>query len=168
MKKGLIKGVISGDCVIISGKLSTKDELPKETILYLAGISCPKIGNQNKLEDEPFGFDSREFVRKLINGKVGKYQIDYTNKDKNYGQLIIDDLNVGLELMKNGLAKIGFIPKNNENLLSSDYYKSLHENEKQAKLKKIGLYSDNSNSKTGAFPLPTITWTPTISSVSWQ
>ena len=75
MSKALVKGVLSGDTIIISGPLSKDYSLPEEFNLTLTGVFAPKIGNSSKLEEEPYSFESREFLRKLIIGKVIIYLI---------------------------------------------------------------------------------------------
>ena len=81
MSKGLVKGVISGDTIIISKAFSKDYSLPEEFNLTLTGVIAPKIGNSSKLEEEPYSFESREFLRKLIIGKVVNYKIDFTKEN---------------------------------------------------------------------------------------
>ena len=50
MIKGLVKGVQSGDTLILSGRLPKNGALPEEISLTLTGVFAPKIGNSSKLE----------------------------------------------------------------------------------------------------------------------
>ena len=147
MKKGLVKGVQSGDTIIISGKIPKNGAIPEEFSLTLTGIFAPKIGNSSKLEEEPFAFESREFLRKLIIGKVVLYKIDYTHNDRKFGHISLDNKIINAEILKNGYAKLGFIPKGHENVTKSELWTVLQESEKEGKNKKLGIYSENTDSK---------------------
>ena len=146
MIKGLVKGVISGDTIIISGKLPKGGALPEELSLTLTGVFAPKIGNSSKLEEEPFSFESREFLRKLVIGKVVQYKIDYTHNDRKFGHIVYEKKNINAEILRNGYAKIGFIPKGHENIFKSELWTSLQEAEKEGKEKRRGIYSENKTS----------------------
>ena len=111
MIKGLVKGVQSGDTIIISGKLPKGGGMPEELQLTLTGVSAPKIGNSNKLSEDPYAFESREFLRKLVVGKVVLYKVDYTHNDRKFGHIKLDDKNINVEILKNGFGKISFVPK---------------------------------------------------------
>ena len=148
MIKGLVKGVLSGDTIIISGKLPKGGGMPEEFQLTLTGVSAPKIGNSNKLNEDAYAFESREFLRKLLVGKVILYKIDYTHNDRKFGHIKLDDKNINVEILKNGFGKISFVPKTQEKILKSELWSSLQEAEKEGKDKKRGLYEDNSENKT--------------------
>ena len=120
MIKGLVKGVLSGDTIIISGALSKDYSLPEEINLTLTGVFAPKIGNSSKLEEEPYSFESREFLRKLLIGKVVHYKIDYTHNDRKFGHIKFENKLINAEIIKSGLAKIGYLPKNQENIYKTD------------------------------------------------
>lgn len=142
VSKGLCKGVQSGDCILISGKIpKNKDEVPEEHILFLTGIQAPKVTNPTKMQDEEaFAWESRDFVRKMIAGKVVQYTVDFINNDRMVGQIFIDGKNVGIELLKTGLAKCGYVPKANEALTRTPYWEEIHKAEDEAKKKKIGFW----------------------------
>ena len=122
MSKGYVKGVLSGDTIIISGALSKDYSLPEEFNLTLTGVFAPKLGNSSKLEEEPYSFESREFLRKLIIGKVVHYKIDYTHNERKFGHIKYDNKLINAEILRNGYAKIGFLPKAQDNLLKSEFY----------------------------------------------
>ena len=50
VKKALVKGVLSGDTLLLSGKLSknSPNSIPEEPTIILTGIQSPKIGNSSK------------------------------------------------------------------------------------------------------------------------
>ena len=145
MIKGLVKGVQSGDTVILSGKLPKNGGLPEEISLTLTGVYAPKIGNSSKLDEEAFSFDSREFLRKLLVGKVVLYKVDYTHNDRKFGHITFDNKNINAEMLKNGFAKIGFLPKGQEKLYQSELWTTLKEAEKEGKEKKRGIHAVESS-----------------------
>ena len=149
MSKGLVKGVLSGDTIIISGALSKDYSLPDEFNLTLTGVFAPKIGNSSKLEEEPFSFESREFLRKLIIGKVVIYKIDYTHNERRFGHIKFDNKLINAEILKNGLAKIGFLPKSQENLYKTEMWTTLKEAEKEAINNKRGIYGEKNENNEG-------------------
>ena len=102
MSKALVKGVLSGDTIIISGPLSKDYSLPEEFNLTLTGVFAPKIGNSSKLEEEPYSFESREFLRKLIIGKVVIYKVDYIHNDRKFGHIKFENKLINAEILKNG------------------------------------------------------------------
>ena len=147
MIKGLVKGVLSGDTIIISGKLPKGGGLPEEFQMTLTGVLAPKIGNSTKLNDEPFSYESREFLRKKVIGKVVLYKVDYTHNERKFGHIKLDNKIINTEILKNGFAKISFLPKGHENIQKSELWTSLQEAEKEGKEKKRGIYGDSSENE---------------------
>jgi len=145
MIKGLVKGVQSGDTLILSGRLPKNGALPEEVSLTLTGVFAPKIGNSSKLEEEPFSFESREFLRNLLIGKVVQYKVDYTHNERKFGHILYEGKNINIEMLKNGLGKIGFIPKGHENIYKSDMWALLQAADKEAKEKRLGINGDSSD-----------------------
>ncbi|EJD02961.1 transcription factor [Fomitiporia mediterranea MF3/22] len=66
--KAIVKSVISGDSLVLRGRPGPQGQPPKERILHLADITAPRLGTQSR-EDEPWAFESREFLRSLCVGK---------------------------------------------------------------------------------------------------
>jgi len=148
MKKALVKGVQSGDTLILSGRLPKNGSIPEEVNLTLTGVFAPRIGNSYKLEEEPFSFESREFLRNLLIGKIIQYKVDYTYNERKFGQILYEGKIINIELVKNGLGKIGFVHVGNENIYKSEFWALLQAAEKEAKEKRLGIYGDSSeNSK---------------------
>jgi staphylococcal nuclease domain-containing protein 1 len=69
----MVRAVQSGDCLTLA-KTAGKD--PFEEQCYLAFVSAPRCGNNNRSE-EPFAFDAREFVREKIIGRKVDFTIEY-------------------------------------------------------------------------------------------
>ena len=141
VQEGLVKGVLNGDVVIISGKVKkNSEEAPDEKTLYLSLISAPRCGSSNNLEEEAYGWEAKDFVRQLTLSKVVKYTVDYKYNDRLFGQIFIDGKNLNVELVKNGLAKIGFIQKHNEAMAKGEFYAKLQAAEAEAKKKKANIW----------------------------
>jgi len=142
MHDGLVKGVFSGDHIVISGKIKKgSDELPEEKNLYLSLLQAPRVANSNNAEEEPFGWDSRDFLRQQILGKVVKYTVDYKNNDKICGQVFIDGQNINIEMARNGFAKLGFIGKHNESMVKGEYHSNLQTAENEARKSNLGIWT---------------------------
>jgi staphylococcal nuclease domain-containing protein 1 len=144
MQEGLVKGVLNGDCVILSGKIKKNcEEAPEEKTFYLSLVSSPRCGTSNNVEEEAFAWDARDFLRQKVLGKVVKYSTDYKNNDKTYGQIIIDGENMNVELVKKGLAKIGFVPKNDA-VSKGETFSKLQAAENEAKKNKLNIWNTDS------------------------
>ncbi|WEW56008.1 hypothetical protein PRK78_001443 [Emydomyces testavorans] len=76
-----VKSVLSGDTLVLT-HVSNRNQ---ERILSLAYVSAPRLRREG---DEPFAFQSREFLRDLLVGKVIQFQILYaipTGAKREYG-----------------------------------------------------------------------------------
>ncbi|KAL2370752.1 hypothetical protein RJ035_001696 [Blastomyces gilchristii] len=66
-----VKAILSGDTLILTHVTNRS----QERTLSLAYVSAPRLRREG---DEPFAFQSREFLRELLVGKVIKFQVLYT------------------------------------------------------------------------------------------
>ncbi|GME49337.1 nuclease domain-containing protein 1 [Neofusicoccum parvum] len=69
--QAMVKSVLSGDTVVLHNVNNPK----QERILSLAFVSAPRIRREG---DEPFAFESREFLRRILVGKVVQFKVLYT------------------------------------------------------------------------------------------
>lgn len=69
-----VKSVLSGDTLILQNKAK------QERTLSLAFINAPRLQ-----QDEPFAFESREFIRKLCTGKLVQFRTHYSVPQKTGG-----------------------------------------------------------------------------------
>ncbi|KVH98070.1 RNA-induced silencing complex, nuclease component Tudor-SN [Cynara cardunculus var. scolymus] len=65
--RGRVKAAPSGDTLVIMG--FTKAEIPPEKTIVLAHLSSPRLARRGG-NDDPFAWESREFLRKLCIGKA--------------------------------------------------------------------------------------------------
>ncbi|KAJ5536402.1 hypothetical protein N7513_009588 [Penicillium frequentans] len=87
-----VKSVLSGDTVVLSHVTNPT----QDRILSLAYVSAPRLRREG---DEAFGFQSREFLRELLVGKVVQFQVVYTiptGAKREYGIIKLPGLNAQL------------------------------------------------------------------------
>ncbi|KII92084.1 hypothetical protein PLICRDRAFT_50514 [Plicaturopsis crispa FD-325 SS-3] len=102
--------VISGDSLVLRGRPGPQGQPPKERILHLADITAPRIGSSTR-EDEPWAFESREFLRAQAVGKEISFTSTHSlppNDDvpRDFGIADIGGHDLASELLKNGWAKV--------------------------------------------------------------
>ncbi|MBW0476193.1 hypothetical protein O181_015908 [Austropuccinia psidii MF-1] len=108
--RAIVKSVLSGDTLILRGR-STNGQPPKERTLHLAGLTAPRMGSRDRL-DEPWAFESREFARSMLVGKEVAFTISYTvPSGGEFGIVHLPSppnasVDVAMEIVKNGWAKI--------------------------------------------------------------
>jgi staphylococcal nuclease domain-containing protein 1 len=116
IKGALVKAVNSGDYLTIT-------KAGKDFNVFLASVAAPKIGSASRSE-EPFGFEAREFLRDKIIGRKCDFHPEYNFGGREYGSLIVDSENMGIAIVKAGLAKVvekkGALP-------ASSHYEALTE-----------------------------------------
>lgn len=57
------------------------------------------MGSDQRTE-EPFAFEAREYIRENGIGKKCEFTVEYNFGGKDYGVLMIGDLNVGVSLVR--------------------------------------------------------------------
>lgn len=80
-----VKSVLSGDTVILHNINNPK----QERTLSLAFVSAPRLKREG---DEPFAFESRDYLRRLLVGKVVRFQVLYkipTGANREYGLIVL-------------------------------------------------------------------------------
>ncbi|KAJ7703098.1 hypothetical protein B0H17DRAFT_1157205 [Mycena rosella] len=113
MSKAIVKSVISGDSLILRSRAGAgpQGQPPKERILHLADIVAPRLGTSTR-EDEPWAYESREFLRAFAVGKeitfVSTHSLPLSNDEvpRDFGTAEIAGHDLALELLKNGWAKL--------------------------------------------------------------
>ncbi|KAH6628494.1 hypothetical protein F5144DRAFT_491997 [Chaetomium tenue] len=81
-----VKSVLSGDTLV----LTRPNNPAAERTLSLAYVSAPRLSKDG---DEPYAFQSREFLRALAVGKPVKFSVSYTipNSGREYGTASLQD-----------------------------------------------------------------------------
>jgi staphylococcal nuclease domain-containing protein 1 len=141
MQVGKVRSVLSGDTLVVTSIHNPT----AERIVSLAYIDAPKLRKEG---DEPWAFHARDFLRKLIVGKVINFRIAYQipNTKREYGIVLLGDgRKLPEEVVKEGWAKIrdgaGRKDDTEESLRQLDELRLL---EAQAKLDNRGIWSSES------------------------
>ncbi|KAJ6593999.1 hypothetical protein B0H19DRAFT_1246717 [Mycena capillaripes] len=107
--KAIVKSCISGDTLVLRGRAGPQGQPPKERILHLADIAAPRLGTSTR-EDEPWAYESREFLRALAVGKeisfVSTHSLPNDEVTRDFGTAEIAGHDLTSELLRNGWAKL--------------------------------------------------------------
>jgi len=112
--KGIVKSALDGGCVVIRGP--PRNGPPAERVLALTNVDAPRLGRRQTAsgapatEDEPYAWEAREFLRKLVVGKSVLFRVVNQATTREYGTLMIGDdpttaQNVTLTMVEEGLVK---------------------------------------------------------------
>ncbi|RKO88087.1 hypothetical protein BDK51DRAFT_30426 [Blyttiomyces helicus] len=133
--RAFVKSVLSGDTVVLRGKPTSGPPPPK------------RLGTQKDPEkEEPFAFESREYLRRLLIGKEVAYKTEYTtsSNSRDFGVLIVQhpvngETNITRLLVKEGWVKVK-TPEGKR--APTEEQISLSELSEQAQAAKKGLWAD--------------------------
>ena len=76
MNHAIVKAVTSGDTVLLMSQKAPVNGPPAEKSITLSSLMAPKLGYGDTRPDEPFAFQSREFLRKLLIGKRVQFKVE--------------------------------------------------------------------------------------------
>lgn len=71
-----VKEVLSGDTLVLIGQ--PRNGPPPEIRLTLSSLQAPRLAQKDKGPDEPFAWQSREFLRRTCVGKAVSFQVEYS------------------------------------------------------------------------------------------
>ena len=83
--RGIVKAVTDGNRIIVRGPTPDKG-IPQEKIVIISSIKAPSCGKETRkpgspqvtvTPDQPGAFQAKEFVRKMLIGKVVKFSIEH-------------------------------------------------------------------------------------------
>ncbi|XP_021721217.1 ribonuclease TUDOR 2-like [Chenopodium quinoa] len=140
--RGMVKAVPSGDTLVIMG-IAKKDEIPPEKAVILKQIIAPRLARRDG-EDEPFAWESREYLRKLCIGKEVVFKTESNTSAKQIpgrefaSVMLADGSDVAKLVVQQGWAKVKTPSKNEAN---SDFTELLALEEK-AKQQGLGKWSE--------------------------
>ncbi|KAG1716638.1 hypothetical protein ID866_516 [Astraeus odoratus] len=108
--KAIVKSVNSGDTLVLRGQPGPQGQPPKERTLHLADVAAPKMGNPSR-DDEPWAFESRDFLRALAVGKPVSFTSTHNlasddGSMRDFGTVEIAGVDVTDELLRNGWVKL--------------------------------------------------------------
>ncbi|KAF3919685.1 hypothetical protein ABW20_dc0105936 [Dactylellina cionopaga] len=84
----IVKSVLSGDTLVLVPKGPVQPDTPKERTFSLAFVTAPRLKREG---DEPFAFNSREFLRRNLVGREIKFSVLYTvpSTSREYGIAVV-------------------------------------------------------------------------------
>ncbi|KAI4384672.1 hypothetical protein MLD38_002791 [Melastoma candidum] len=139
--RGKVKAVPAGDCLVITA-MSNKLGVPPEKTITLSSLIAPKLARKGGI-DEPFAWDSREYLRKLCIGKEVTFKVDYAvpSIGREFGSVFLGDKNVALLVVSEGWAKVREYGQQKGD--ASPFLTELIRLEEQAKQEGLGRWSKN-------------------------
>ncbi|KAI4254765.1 MAG: hypothetical protein LQ352_002921 [Teloschistes flavicans] len=152
LDKARVKSVLSGDTVV----LSSINEPGLEKLFSLAYVSAPRFSRDS---EEPFAFQSREFLRRMTVGKVVQLYSLYqasTGTMREYGVMILQKG----ELLPHtsigeGWAKVRKDARGKVSTPEADsFFKKLEQLENKAKTNSSGVWASKGGSIETNYDLP--------------
>lgn len=110
----------------------------------MAGLIAPKLGT-NQREEESFGFEARELLRKKAIGQKCEFHVEYKVNDRECGTLFIGEENLNLTLASSGLVKV--VEKKNPNQSFSKWHDDYEKASLEFWTKSTKVYGDASGNK---------------------
>ncbi|KHG06599.1 Snd1 [Gossypium arboreum] len=138
--KGKVKAVQSGDCLVVMALSSNRPGPPPEKTITLASLISPKLARRGGV-DEPFAWNSREYLRKLCIGKEVIFRVEYSVPSiaREFGSVYLGDKNVAMLVVSEGWAKVRGQGQQKGEV--SPYVAELLHLEEQAKQQGLGQWS---------------------------
>ncbi|KAI9223424.1 hypothetical protein BC828DRAFT_403149 [Blastocladiella britannica] len=138
----VVKSVLSGD------SLTLKHPAGMDQTVSLAYILAPRLASAKKgTADEPYAFDAREVMRRILIGKDVGVRVEYSNKDgtRDFVSIYVlhpksgEWVNVGIVALQKGFCKLRDEGQGRTDLPIE--YPLLIEAQRRAKVAEIGLWS---------------------------
>ncbi|XVE56474.1 hypothetical protein DITRI_Ditri04bG0013100 [Diplodiscus trichospermus] len=137
--KARVKAVPSGDSLVVAA-MSNRAGPPPEKTITLASLIAPRLARRGGV-DEPFAWDSREYLRKLCIGKEVTFRVEYTvpSIGREFGSVYLGDKNVAMLVVSEGWAKVR--EQGQQKGEASPFLAELLRLEEQAKQQGLGRWS---------------------------
>ncbi|KAI5310907.1 hypothetical protein KEM55_002374 [Ascosphaera atra] len=148
-----VKSALSGDSLL----LCHVQNPTQERTLSLAYVSAPRLRREG---DEPFSFQSREFLRQLLVGRVVQFQVLYTipTTNREYGTIILP--NSGGKTLPELCIAEGWVKlredagRRDDSKSTVAYIEKLRELESRARAESKGLWSPGNDLVQTDYELP--------------
>jgi len=134
-----VKAVTSGDSLVLHGDVTNTK--PPEMQLTLSSLMAPRMARGPSAKDEPFGYESREFLRKLAVGRRVEFVVEYKVEriNRNFGAVILNGENLCKTVVRAGWARVK--PEHLSKDGSSSDYDELVRLEEEAKQAGRGIHT---------------------------
>lgn len=138
MNHANVKSVASGDTLLLMAQ-TAKNGPPPEKQITLSSLLAPRLSNFEGKVDEPYAWQSREFLRKLLIGKAVTFKVDYSVPaiKRDFGTVYFNGESVLKTVVAAGWASVKEARDPKE---KSDEYDELLALEAKAKDAKIGMW----------------------------
>ena len=140
--------MLSGDTIVVVGK-AVGNVPPQEIVLTLASCSAPKIsrGPAASNVEEPFGWESREVLRKYCIGKAVTFKIIYCVSSINRAFADVELVGPGETSLAKHVIDAGMatVTASNADGKMSSYYDDLLTLEEEAKEDLRGMHAADAN-----------------------
>ncbi|XP_011040304.1 PREDICTED: staphylococcal nuclease domain-containing protein 1 isoform X2 [Populus euphratica] len=138
--RGKVKAVPSGDSLVIMAMTSSKPGPPPEKTITLSSLIAPRLARRGGV-DEPFAWNSREYLRKLCIGKEVTFKVDYAvpSIGREFGSVFLGEKNVAFLVVSEGWAKVR--EQGQQKGEASPFLAELIRLEEQAKQQGLGRWS---------------------------
>ena len=154
MNHAIVKAISSGDTLLLMGQKASSNGPPPEKSITLSSLMAPKLGYGDTRPDEPFAFQSREFLRKLLIGKKVQFKIEYSVPaiKRDFGAVYFNGQSVCKEVVKNGWASVKSLEKSRDGV--SEDFDELQNLQESARSSKLGMWGPTPSTvpnRRGAF-----------------
>merc|ERR1712142_568504 len=165
VKSGIVKTCLSGDCVVIRGR--PRGGPPPEITLALSSVTAPRIARRANpanpadpgTEEEPYGWEAREFLRKKLVGKEVLFTEENTMPTRTYGNIYlptdptVKDINLCENITKTMISE-GFLRVRETNRMTDEQTDNKNLSE-EARTQQKGIH----NEVNKPFHVRAVTWT---------
>lgn len=138
---GVVKSVLSGDSIVVFGASTDPAAAHPEKQISFSGLLAPRFSRSKNQQDEAFAFESREFLRKLLIGKIVSFNTSKANGESTrlYGTVYLNNENVNQMAIRAGWLTVKPPPEGSR---PSSERKELMEIEEEARAAKVGRHAD--------------------------
>jgi len=108
---GVVKAVVSGDTLLLAGSSHGGIEVPERTIT-LTNVIAPKFGRGKNATDEPYAWESREYLRKHVIGQQVHFTVQHTAEGghglppRDYGVVKFKNTDIATQMLKAGWVRV--------------------------------------------------------------
>ena len=121
--------------------------------LSLAFCQAPRVSRSPEGHEEPFGWESREFLRKMLIGQMVKFKVLYKVDaiSRSFATLELNNKNIIHEMVSNGMVTVR---SEKDDHGKKDLYEELIELQTAARDNHKGLWSHRHSTRTVTWTLP--------------
>ncbi|PFH32935.1 nuclease and tudor domain-containing protein [Besnoitia besnoiti] len=148
-----VKEVISGDTFVLMG--APRGGPPPEKRLSLSSVQAPRVAMKSlshEVQDEPYGWTAREFMRNRLVGQQVEFKVDYGMNNREYGTIVFNGENVSHSLLRQGFAKL----KPNRNPPCAPDIEELQQCQDYAEQRQLGVWA--ADPAAGTSTIREMTW----------